>query len=186
MAAVERGLHVMVTKPAVKTLEHHLALDKAARAKGVRLQFVACPAPGNICCRSCTALSVIPQVLVMVEVHKRFDPIYVDARDRIPSLGPFSYFYAHMSQPKHQLDTFRAWAGKSSDISYYLNSHHIDFHEWTQQRAGHVGMASRPVRGGWPAAPACLREPARPPHVMPTYPEDGFEAPSSLWDYISP
>ena len=35
-----------------------------------------------------------------------------------------------MSQPKHQLDTFRAWAGKSSDISYYLNSHHIDFHEW--------------------------------------------------------
>ena len=35
-----------------------------------------------------------------------------------------------MSQPKHQLETFKAWAGKSSDISYYLNSHHIDFHEW--------------------------------------------------------
>jgi D-galacturonate reductase len=34
-----------------------------------------------------------------------------------------------MSQPKHQLETFKAWAGKSSDISYYLNSHHIDFHE---------------------------------------------------------
>jgi predicted dehydrogenase len=45
-----------------------------------------------------------------------------------------------MSQPKHQLDTFRAWAGKSSDISYDLNSHHIDFHEWC------VESACRPVR----------------------------------------
>jgi D-galacturonate reductase len=34
----------------------------------------------------------------------------------------------------------RAWAGKSSDISYYLNSHHIDFHEWC------VGEKSRPIR----------------------------------------
>jgi D-galacturonate reductase len=33
-----------------------------------------------------------------------------------------------MSQPKIQLTTFKAWAGISSDISYYLNSHHIDFH----------------------------------------------------------
>ena len=45
-----------------------------------------------------------------------------------------------MSQPKHQLDTFKAWAGKSSDISFYLNSHHIDFSEWTLE-----GIA-RPVR----------------------------------------
>ena len=44
--------------------------------------------------------------------------------------GGFSYMYAYMSQPKHQLETFKAWAGKSSDISYYLNSHHVDFHEW--------------------------------------------------------
>ena len=34
----------------------------------------------------------------------------------------------------------QAWAGKSSDISYYLNSHHIDFHEWTMRGK------SRPVR----------------------------------------
>jgi D-galacturonate reductase len=45
-----------------------------------------------------------------------------------------------MSQPKHQLETFKAWAGKSSDISYYLNSHHVDWSEWTLS-----GMA-RPVR----------------------------------------
>jgi len=48
--------------------------------------------------------------------------------------------YAYMSQPKHQLETFKAWAGKSSDISYYLNSHHVDWSEWTL-----AGIA-RPVR----------------------------------------
>jgi D-galacturonate reductase len=31
------------------------------------------------------------------------------------------------------LETFKNWAGKSSDISYYLNSHHIDFHSWALQ-----------------------------------------------------
>ncbi|CAM9379579.1 unnamed protein product [Chrysoparadoxa australica] len=113
LAAVKRGIHTIVTKPVVKTLEEHRRLYEAAQES---------------------------KVLVMVEVHKRFDPIYVDARDRIQGLGPFSYMYAYMSQPKHQLDTFRAWAGKSSDISYYLNSHHVDFHEWA------AGNASRPVR----------------------------------------
>ncbi len=44
-----------------------------------------------------------------------------------------------MSQPKSQLHTFQTWAGKSSDISYYLNSHHIDFNVWA---CSHV---ARPV-----------------------------------------
>ena len=113
LAAIEKGLHVLVTKPPVKTLSDHVRLCEAARRKGV---------------------------LVAVEVHKRYDPIYRDARDRIQQLGDFSYFNAYMSQPKHQLDTFKAWAGKSSDISYYLNSHHVDFHEWAC-----AGFA-RPVR----------------------------------------
>lgn len=103
LAAIEHGCHVLVTKPPVKTLADHLRLVRAAERKGV---------------------------LCMVEVHKRYDPIYVDARDRIRNLGGFSYMSAYMSQPKHQLETFKAWAGKASDISYYLNSHHIDFHEW--------------------------------------------------------
>lgn len=113
MAAVERGLHVLVTKPAVMTLEHHKLLHKAA---------------------------VKNNVIVSVEVHKRWDPMYSDARDKIKQLGGFSYLYSYMSQPKHQLLTFKDWAGKSSDISYYLNSHHIDFHEWA------VGETSRPVK----------------------------------------
>jgi D-galacturonate reductase len=74
-----------------------------------------------------------------MEVHKRWDPIYADARDRIRELGEFSYFQSFMSQPKYQLETFRSWAGKSSDISYYLNAHHIDFNVWS------VGHAARPI-----------------------------------------
>jgi D-galacturonate reductase len=37
---------------------------------------------------------------------------------------------SYMSQPKAQLDTFASWAGISSDISYYLNSHHVDLLSW--------------------------------------------------------
>eukprot|EP01041_Mallomonas_annulata_P003247 gene3247-6427_t len=113
MACVERGLHVIISKPAVLTLAQHRSLCVAAEMNNV---------------------------LLAVEVHKRWDPMYVDARDRIQTLGPFSYMYSYMSQPKHQLKTFSAWAGRNSDISYYLNTHHIDFHEWT------AGETSRPVR----------------------------------------
>ncbi|CAF3314672.1 unnamed protein product [Rotaria socialis] len=105
LEAIRRGIHVMITKPAVKTLAEHRQLYEEAKKKNV---------------------------LVMIEVHKRFDSMYSDARDRIrDGLGEFSYFYSFMSQPKFQLSTFRSWAGISSDISYYLNSHHIDFHVWS-------------------------------------------------------
>lgn len=104
MQAIERGCHVLVAKPLVKTVDEHAALIQAAKQKGV---------------------------LVAMEVHKRWDPIYVDARDRIRQLGEFSFFQSYMSQPKSQLQTFKSWAGKSSDISYYLNSHHIDFNVWS-------------------------------------------------------
>lgn len=103
MDAIDRGLHVLVAKPLVKTVEEHSAIIQAAQRKNV---------------------------LVAMEVHKRWDPIYVDARDRIRQLGQFSFFQSYMSQPKSQLQTFKSWAGKSSDISYYLNSHHIDFSVW--------------------------------------------------------
>ena len=106
LAAIERGLHVMVTKPVVKTLAEHRILVERARAKGVLLQ---------------------------IEVHKRFDPMYSDACARMKDLGAFNHFVSYMSQPQFQLQTFKAWAGISSDISYYLNSHHIDFHVWCMQ-----------------------------------------------------
>lgn len=99
MYAVERGIHVLLTKPAVKILEHHQDLLRLADEKGV---------------------------YVFVEHHKRFDPAYSDARFKAKNLGDFNYFYSYMSQPKYQLDTFKSWAGKESDISYYLNSHHVD------------------------------------------------------------
>jgi len=106
LAALEAGLHVMATKPMVKTLAQHQALVEKAREKNVLLQ---------------------------IEVHKRFDPIYNDARMRIQKLGKFNFFTSYMSQPKFQLETFKAWAGLGSDISYYLNSHHIDLHVWAME-----------------------------------------------------
>ncbi len=113
MDAVEHGCHVLIAKPLVKTVEQHQALAAAAEQHNV---------------------------LVAMEVHKRWDPVYVDARDRIRTLGDFSFFQSYMSQPKSQLDTFRSWAGRSSDISYYLNAHHIDFNAWA------VSTLARPVR----------------------------------------
>ncbi|KAM0434128.1 hypothetical protein ACHAPT_004073 [Fusarium lateritium] len=109
--AIERGIHVMITKPAVKILEQHQDLVELAREKGV---------------------------YVYVEHHKRFDPAYADARAKAQTLGDFNYFYSYMSQPKSQLETFKAWAGKESDISYYLNSHHIDICDSMVQERGYV------------------------------------------------
>ena len=102
-AAIARGLHVLVAKPVVKVVAEHRALEAAARAAGV---------------------------IAAVEYHKRWDPVYSDARERARGLGPFSFFAAMMTQRRAQLDTFAAWAGKSSDISYYLNSHHVDVLTW--------------------------------------------------------
>ncbi|KAF9458195.1 hypothetical protein BDZ94DRAFT_1271259 [Collybia nuda] len=104
--AIERGIHVLVTKPATQLLAHHNSLIAAAKKH-------------NVVC--------------FVEHHKRFDPVYSDAKARAATLGEFNFFNAWMSQPKSQLETFRAWAGKDSDISYYLSSHHIDICAWILQ-----------------------------------------------------
>lgn len=109
--AIERGIHVLVTKPAVKALKEHQELADLAHAKGV---------------------------YVFVEHHKRFDPAYADARAKAQKLGDFNYFYSYMSQPKSQLETFKAWAGRESDISYYLNSHHVDICDSMVQQRGYL------------------------------------------------
>ncbi|MDF1712939.1 MAG: Gfo/Idh/MocA family oxidoreductase [Akkermansiaceae bacterium] len=103
-ASASKGLNVLVAKPIVKTVAEHDSLIAVSRTKGIT---------------------------IAMEVHKRWDPIYSDAREKLRKLGAFSYLTSYMSQPKSQLESFRAWAGKSSDISYYLNAHHIDFHCWT-------------------------------------------------------
>lgn len=104
--AIEHRLHVLVTKPATQLLTHHHDLIAKARQHNV---------------------------VAFVEHHKRFDPAYSDAKARSDALGEFNFFSAWMSQPKTQLATFRAWAGKDSDISYYLSSHHIDICCWMLQ-----------------------------------------------------
>ena len=52
----------------------------------------------------CSRLS---QSQLCTEYHKRFDPMYSDARGRIASLGCMSHFSSYMAQPKQQLDTFK-------------------------------------------------------------------------------
>ena len=81
-AALEKGCHVMVAKPLVLDFQQHQLLSDLAKSKNR---------------------------LLLVEVHKRFDPIYADARQRLNSgqIGDFGYFYSYMSQPKFQLDTFQ-------------------------------------------------------------------------------
>ncbi|KFY36660.1 hypothetical protein V495_07699 [Pseudogymnoascus sp. VKM F-4514 (FW-929)] len=109
--AIERKIHVLLTKPATKTLEHHQQLIEAAKKAGV---------------------------FVFIEHHKRFDAAYADAKFKAKKLGDFDYFYSYMSQPKSQLETFKAWAGVDSDISYYLNSHHVDICDSMVQQLGYV------------------------------------------------
>ena len=70
----------MATRPVEKTLKEHQILVEKAKEKNVLLQM---------------------------EVHKRFDPIYNDARMRIQKLGDFNYFSSYLSQPKIQLETFK-------------------------------------------------------------------------------
>ncbi|NEO49794.1 MAG: Gfo/Idh/MocA family oxidoreductase [Moorea sp. SIO4G2] len=113
MTAIRQGMHVLVAKPLVKTLAEHQKLIEAGKQHNV---------------------------LVGIEMHKRFDPMYSDARDRARSYGDFSYMSSYMSQPRSQLNTFGQWAGRSSDISYYLNSHHIDLLDWM------IGDRARPIQ----------------------------------------
>lgn len=170
LAAVNHGLHVLVTKPAVKTLAHHQELAAAARRNNVLVRvsggtLLRCLPTGtnNITtggcwvggCRSwskCT--SGLTRSMLMLEIESRCvnsvvlccsmflsdctRAIYGDRlhlrclclfSGGLQRMGDFGYVNAYMSQPKMQLETFKAWAGKASDISYYLNSHHIDFHE---------------------------------------------------------
>eukprot|EP01096_Ripella_sp_DP13-Kostka_P017917 TRINITY_DN9464_c1_g1_i1.p1 TRINITY_DN9464_c1_g1~~TRINITY_DN9464_c1_g1_i1.p1 ORF type:complete len:530 (-),score=229.73 TRINITY_DN9464_c1_g1_i1:34-1551(-) len=130
MDVVKARHHLLVTKPPVQTLEQHNSLAEAARSNSV---------------------------LVAVELHKRWDPIYQDAAQRIKSgeMGTFNFFQSYMSQPKIQLHTFKAWAGKNyQDISYYLNAHHIDFHCWSLEGKSRpvrvVAMASRGIASSEP------------------------------------
>jgi D-galacturonate reductase len=109
--AIERGLHVLVTKPATQLLSHHLDLIDLSRQHNV-----VCFVEHH---KRFAPLSLYHEVLSYARdrlVLLRYDPVYSDARVRARTLGEFNFFNAWMSQPKSQLETFRAWAGKDSDI----------------------------------------------------------------------
>ena len=80
---------------------------------------------------------------------------------RIQKLGKFNFFTSYMSQPKFQLETFKAWAGLGSDISYYLNSHHIDLHVWAMEvtiSLSHPKLRLSPTHLTSGRCPVCLRD----------------------------
>jgi D-galacturonate reductase len=109
--AIERGLHVLVTKPATQLLSHHLELIDLSRKHNV-----VCFVEHH---KRCVPFSPYDESLPHSHgdlVLLRYDPVYSDARVRARELGEFNFFNAWMSQPKSQLETFRAWAGKDSDI----------------------------------------------------------------------
>jgi D-galacturonate reductase len=119
---IKADMHVYCAKPLVQKLEHHLHVIELLKSSNRSL-------------------------LSGIEVHKRWDPIYQDAYSRIASgkLGQFSLFHSYMSQPISQLETFSAWASET-DISYYLNSHHVDFHCWALTSLEQsTGVRWRPV-----------------------------------------
>ena len=133
--AIEKSLQFLITKPPVKTLKEHLELINIAKQH---------------------------DVLGAVDVHKRYDTVYADARQQIRGQlqkhGRFTSLQAHMTIEKKRLDHV-PWAGKSSDVSYYLNSHHIDWHVWTMEDI------ARPVKVYATAAQGIANNP---PHNLPT------------------
>ncbi|KAF9511681.1 hypothetical protein BS47DRAFT_1372984 [Hydnum rufescens UP504] len=124
--ALERKMHVLITKPATQKLAHHQHLIQVAEQN---------------------------HVVCWVEHHKRFDPAYADAKHKARALGDFNFFSAWMSQPKSQLETFKAWAGKDSDISYYLSSHHIDIHAWIMGDRGYPTKVTASASAGIATSP---------------------------------
>ena len=157
MACLQSGLHVLVTKPIVKTLQEHRELQGKASEAGL---------------------------ILAVEVHKRWDPIYTDARDRLQRLGHFSYLTSYMSQPKYQVELSIKTSSSSSPSARHLQSlggqeqRHLLLPQrpphrlprvvrWTQFPAGYrvrcrldgCGQRPRSRRGGHHHTDSALGEP---------------------------
>ena len=69
--AISRGMHIMIAKPAVQTVAEHQELLSILRSSN----------------KPC---------LAMVDYHKRFDPIYIDAVMRLQHTD-IMYFYSLMT-----------------------------------------------------------------------------------------
>lgn len=87
--AIERKIHVLITKPAVKTLAHHQDLLSLAKANNV---------------------------FVYIEHHKRFDPAYADAKHKAQHLGDFKYDKSSLTNLIHILRTCIRFHRQTSHI----------------------------------------------------------------------
>lgn len=114
-----KKLHLIIAKPAFLTVAEHLSVLSEYKRKGLN-------------------------TLLMVEYHKRWDPVYRDALERLticPTTDAVSYFYSWMSQPKRQVTGAFSQHLHSTDINFYLNSHHVDFHCLVMKRLGYVPIS---------------------------------------------
>lgn len=105
LAAIERGIHVLVEKPLDVTVEGCREIIDAARKKGVLLQ---------------------------VDFHKRFDPEHrqVERAIREGRMGDILYGYAWMEDRiEIPADWFPHWAGDSSP-AWFLGVHFYDLVRW--------------------------------------------------------
>ena len=94
---IKHGIHVMITKPPVKTLDEHNKLAALAKEQGV------------LCC---------------IEVHKRYDPIYSARPD--PAARRVLLLPGVHVQPKHQLETFKVCSGVRFRASTAWGSTRVD------------------------------------------------------------
>lgn len=105
LAAIERGLHVLVEKPLDTTVEGCQQIVDAANARGVLLQ---------------------------VDFHKRYDPEHraVERAIRQGRMGRILYGYAWMEDRiEVPVDWFPHWAGASSP-AWFLGIHFYDLVRW--------------------------------------------------------
>ena len=105
LAAIERGLHVLVEKPLDTSVDGCQTIIDTAKAKGVLLQ---------------------------VDFHKRFDPEHraVERAIRQGKMGQILYGYAWMEDRiEVPIDWFPQWAGKSSP-AWFLGVHFYDLVRW--------------------------------------------------------
>lgn len=111
--AIERKIHVLLIEPIDFTLQQHLSLINAARRNNVLVAFWS---------------------------SFRYDPVFIDARDRINKLGSISYIYSHVSQP-YTIDSTngRGPLEDGNDCSFFQNLDFVDFHTWI------AGRSSQPL-----------------------------------------
>jgi len=104
IACANAGKHLLVEKPLATTAQEAQEIVDAAKDAGVKL---------------------------MVNFHNRFNPPFVNAKQKITSgeLGSLRYIYARLSNTAFVPEKMLAWSNQSSSL-WFLASHTLDLACW--------------------------------------------------------